>query len=411
MDTFRNEIASTSPTMQGLVVSSVLLPAAIVSFFAGRFADSIGRPRAVTIGASIFGIGATMQAAAIHIAMFIVGRVLSGAGNGIFLSTIVVYICELAPPGSRGVLTSLVQLLTTIGILIGYFMTYGTVHLTSSASWRVPLAVEALLAFIYAGACIPLPQSPRWLTLCGRKEESLALWTRLGLETKNTDLIDGDDCNEGKMTQRAASDMERPTVVVQDSPGGKIEESTEQVSHSITRVFRKDVISRTTLGVFFMTMQQFCGIDSLLYYAPFIFKQAGLADDKAAFLASGVTAIVIVAVTVPGILLADKWRRRTSTVVGGALMAICLILIGTLYASRSVQQTGGAARWVVIVTIFMYIIVYCVTWGVSFRTYPSEIQPPVTRAAATSLAQSINWVSISKWHVLRASLKLTCAGM
>lgn len=69
-----------------------------------------------------------------------------------------------------------------------------------------------------------------------------------------------------------------------------------------------------------------------------------------------------------------------------------MILIGSLYASGSIHGSQGAARWVVIVTIYLFTISYSVTWSVGFKLYASEIQPPQTRAAASSLAQSANWV-------------------
>lgn len=67
--------------------------------------------------------------------------------------------------------------------------------------------------------------------------------------------------------------------------------------------------------------------------------------------------------------------------------------IGSLYASNSVHGDGGAGRWIVIIMIFLFATVFSLTWGVIIKTYASEIQPPATRAAATSLSQSMNWVS------------------
>ena len=397
MDFFRRDIATTSAILHGLIVSSVLLPSAIVSFFAGSLADAVGRPRAVTVGLSIFGLGAAIEAGSVHIAMFIVGRILIGIGNGLSLSTVVVYICELAPPGKRGVLTTTVQLLSAVGVLVGYFICYGTVHINSSWSWRLPLAIQSFLAFLYAAVCLPLPQSPRWLTLCGRHEESRLLWVRLGMDPegqgeKASDGVIIDD-QKGRAGNTHGQSNEPPTVVVQNPSDGQLEDSTSVVSHSIIRVFRKDVRSRTALGVYYLGLQQLSGMDSILYYAPIIFQQAGLTSQKSSFLASGVTAIVIVAVTIPATLKADSLPRRTQTLVGGCLISGCLFLIGILYASNVVHLASGAARWVVIITIYAYDISYCSTWAISKRSYPSEIQPPATRATATSLAQSADFVS------------------
>ena len=69
----------------------ILIPAATSSFFGGHLANSIGRPKAIALGAGIFGIGATIECASVKLAMLIVGRAIKGLGMGLFLSTVVVY--------------------------------------------------------------------------------------------------------------------------------------------------------------------------------------------------------------------------------------------------------------------------------------------------------------------------------
>ena len=72
-----------------------------------------------------------------------------------------------------------------------------------------------------------------------------------------------------------------------------------------------------------------------------------------------------------------------------------MFIMGSLYAAGAVHAGRGAARWVVIVTIYLFALVFSGTWGVCFRVYVSEIQSPQTRAGAASLALSANWVRIS----------------
>jgi hypothetical protein len=72
-----------------------------------------------------------------------------------------------------------------------------------------------------------------------------------------------------------------------------------------------------------------------------------------------------------------------------------MLLIGSLYASNAVHPYG-AARWVVIVSVFIFGLTYCATWGIVGKIYASEIQPTHTRAAANCVAQGLgfftNWL-------------------
>ena len=90
MEDFAKYVGNPSPTIHGLIVSSILIPAAISSFFAGKLADFLGRTRGIAIGSFIFATGCAIEAASVHIAMFVVGRVIEGIGEGLYLGTLVV---------------------------------------------------------------------------------------------------------------------------------------------------------------------------------------------------------------------------------------------------------------------------------------------------------------------------------
>ncbi|OJD25777.1 hypothetical protein ACJ73_02847 [Blastomyces percursus] len=70
------------------------------------------------------------------------------------------------------------------------------------------------------------------------------------------------------------------------------------------------------LGIFLMSMQQLSGIDGAIYYAPLLFKQAGLSSSTASFLASGVSAVLLCLALIPAFLYADKIGRRASALYG-----------------------------------------------------------------------------------------------
>jgi len=69
-----------------------------------------------------------------------------------------------------------------------------------------------------------------------------------------------------------------------------------------------------------------------------------------------------------------------------------MFVIGTLYAANAVFSDHGAGRWVVVAFIFLFTMMYSATWAVTISIYASEVQPIKTRAAATSLGRSGNWI-------------------
>ncbi|XHF98321.1 hypothetical protein AWENTII_001877 [Aspergillus wentii] len=378
MKPFVAQFGSQSAAVHGLIVSSILIPAAISSFFAGFLADKFGRPRGISIGVLIFGIGAAIEAAAVHLAMFIVGRCVEGIGEGLFLGTLVVYICEISPTSNRGALTTGPQLLITLGLVVGFFTCYGCARIQSSLAWRTPFILLAGLSGVFSMCSLLwLTPSPRWLTLHGRHAEAAETWDLLGVGQAEREKVEIEQTREETQTESTV------TGPSDDAPK----------KHDFFEVFSRDVRARTALALFLMAMQQLSGIDGVLYYAPLLFEQAGLASSDASFFASGVSAIVIFAVTIPALIWADKWGRRHSIIYGGIGLSITMFLIGALYAGKTVHSTTGPGRWVVIVSIYIFAVIYSLSWAVGIKIYAAEIQPQRTRASATSLAHGSNWAA------------------
>lgn len=265
----------------------------------------------------------------------------------------------------------------TLGLVTGYFTSYGTSMLPGSISWRLPIALQALLALANAALSGLVPPSPRWLAAAGRADEARAVVERLGLA----------DDEKAELLALSAEGVEHP-------PDQSLWAGVRRTAADLRAAFAPEFRARTVFGCFLMAMQQFSGIDGVLYYAPSLLQQAGVSGDQASFLASGVSALLIMAATVPATLLADHWGRRTSTLVGGAGITGLMLIMGSLYAAGVVHGDHGAGRWVVIVCIYLFALVYSVTWAVGVRAYLIESQPRKTRSSASSLGQGSNWVSL-----------------
>ncbi|KAF8518229.1 general substrate transporter [Gautieria morchelliformis] len=375
MPQFHTYFGTFSPTLQGLVVSAILITGAIFSLAAGYLSDRISRTYTIGIGSFLFAVGSAIFCAAPSLPLLFLGRCIAGAGEGLFLSTITVYTCEIAPTSIRGTLASIVQLFVTFGVASGYFVCYGTVRLQGTLAWRLPYGLQAVVATTLAVGAPLLPHSPRWLRAVGRHSDAANGWRRLGVSPAEAEK------EEDTVNREASQHQELvPPTGTSHSKGLRI----------FGGLFAKDVRYRTLLGCFLMGMNQASGIDGVLYYAPILFTQAGLSATKASFLASGVTGIVNIVCTIGTMMATDRWGRRPATIGGGFTIAACFLVIGSVYASHGSDTQAG--RWAIIILIYVFVVAFSVTWAVYNRIYASEIQPKHTRSAATSLGQSVNWI-------------------
>ncbi|KAF7335303.1 MFS sugar [Mycena sanguinolenta] len=366
MPQFEDQFGQVSATVQGLLVSSMIATAALSAVFSGALSDRISRTYTISLGAFVFSLGCAIACSAKALPQLFLGRCIAGFGEGIFISSITVYVMEISPTSKRGRTMTVVQLFNTLGVALGYFTCFGTVRLAGSFSWRLPLALQAIVAIILAIGTAFFPHSPHWLLSVGRPAEAEAATLKLGLQL---------------------AEIRKEGETAANGPAAEVAKQT--LKQQAKELWAKDVRFRTFFGLFLMGMQQACGIDAVLYYAPVLFQQAGLSSTSASFLASGVSGIVMVVLTAGSLFFQDRWARRPQMISGGSVIAGCMLLMGILYASDAAQTQAGGRT--LIALIYIFIAAFISTWAVVIRVIASEMQPKRTRAPATSLAQCFGW--------------------
>ncbi|KAJ6523470.1 general substrate transporter [Mycena vulgaris] len=367
MSQFESQFGSVSATVQGLLVSSIIATAALSSMGSGALSDRISRTYTISLGAFVFSVGCAVACSAKALPQLFIGRCIVGLGQGLFISSITVYVIEISPPSKRGRTMATVQLFNVVGITAGYFTCFGTVKSADSFSWRFPLGLQAVVAIVLAIGTPFFPHSPHWLLSVNRPVDAEAATLTLGLQM--TEIRKNEAATRGP-----ARDAVKQTFKQQAK-----------------ELWAKDVRFRTFFGLFIMTMQQASGIDAVLYYAPVVFQQAGLSTTSATFLASGVSGIVMVVLTAGCQFFQDKWARRTQMISGGTVIAGCMLTMGSLYASGGAQTRAGQRT--LLALIYIFISAFVASWAIVIRLIASEMQPKRTRAPATSLAQCVSWAA------------------
>ncbi|XP_074563056.1 putative polyol transporter 6 [Curcuma longa] len=141
--------------------------AVIGSLTAGRISDLIGRRYTIIIGAVIFLVGSVLMGLDINFALLLFDRCIAGVGVGVRLMIAPVYSAEISSTSSRGLLISLLEIYTSLGILIGYLANFGFGRLPLFYNWRVMLGIAAIASIALATCIARMPKSPRWLVIQG----------------------------------------------------------------------------------------------------------------------------------------------------------------------------------------------------------------------------------------------------
>jgi SP family galactose:H+ symporter-like MFS transporter len=350
-----------TPLMQGVLTSVALGGAAAGATVAGVLADRFGRKSVILVVAVIFFIGALVSAVATALPVLIIGRVMVGIGIGVASMLTPLYLAETSPPAQRGALVSLNQLMVTVGILVSYLVGY---LLAEGEGWRWMLGLGALPGLVLFVGMLPLPESPRWLAGHGRMEDARRMLVVLRRDQGAADAelaqLRTDLQHEAQAKRRAhlrAQRNDRPLII----------------------------------GVGLAIFQQVTGINTVIYFAPAIFKAAGLGSTAATILATAGIGAVNVIMTLVAIRLIDSAGRRVLLLTGLAGMAVGLVVLalGFLLGAGG----GGALGWVTALSLAAYVGFFAIGLGPVFWLLIAEIFPLATRGVGTSAATFANWGS------------------
>ncbi|KAK9470235.1 general substrate transporter [Dipodascopsis tothii] len=375
--------------LEGWVVSVMQLGAIIGSVVNGPLADKISRRHSMSIANLIMVVGAVLQAAAVNPAMMFIGRFIGGISLGMLSMVVPMWIGEIAPPSIRGSAVTLQQLAISFGIMVSFWLDYGMQHGTSGAiQWRVPLALRVVPAVVMIiGSFLFMPYSPRWLVNVGRETQALEVLIKLRRLPADHPLI-----QEEMLQIKAASAFDKATTALK-FPDART--SGQKQWNQIKELFsQKHLRKRLFVACALQVLQQFTGVNAIIYYAPKMFKAIGLSGSSISLLATGVVGVVNFLATIPAVGLVDGFGRKSVLLVGSASMAGCHLIIATLYAVyEHTWAEHAAAGWAAAAFVWFFVLHFAYSIGCIAWVYPSEIFPPGVRSTAMGLSIAVNWLS------------------
>lgn len=365
--------------IKGFIVSSALLGALLGALLSGLLSKKIGRKNSLLIAAVLFTVSAwgsgMPEMLPESTSLLVVFRIIGGIGIGIASMNAPMYIAEIAPAEKRGTLVTFYQLAIVIGFFVVFLATYVIGNKLSEIQnieygWKHMFWSELIPAFLFLVLLFFVPKSPRWLMIKGRKDEAKVVLTQIHGEQ------------------------------IADREFVEIEKSIQNDANSKkTSIFNKSMLSIVIIGTVLSALQQFTGINAVLYYGADIFEQAlGFGQDDV-LKQQILLATVNLVFTFIAMYAVDKFGRKPLLMIGGFGMLIGFLLMGfTLYFSdySNINSMGNPAispteGIISLIGVLIFIGAFAMSMGPVVWVILSEIFPNKIRSVAMSIAVAAQW--------------------
>ncbi|KAI0177508.1 putative MFS monosaccharide transporter [Pestalotiopsis sp. NC0098] len=386
-----SDTAAGSGFYKGLMTAMITLGAFLGAINQCWAADAFSRKYCIMIAVVIFLVGSALQVGAVSYTMLVIARLIGGIGIGMLSGVVPLYIGEIAAPEIRGTLLVFEQISIVTGVVVAFWITYGTKEIEGNWSWQLPFLLQIVPAiFLGLGATL-LPFSPRWLATKGREEEALINLAKLRQLPTTDNRVRQEWMEviaESKFQQKVLEER-HPKLVASTTMGDKLR--LEIVTW--TDCFKAGCWKRTQVGAGLMFFQQFVGINALIYYSPTLFKTMGL-DYNMQLIMSGVLNMVQLVGCISSLWTLDTYGRRKLLFVGSIGMTLSHTIIAILVGKFSYDWPGHSAEgWTSVAFLMIFMLAYGCTWGPVPWAMPAEIFPSSLRAKGVSISSGSNWLN------------------
>lgn len=354
-----------SAALKGWVVGSALLGCFLGAIIAGPVSKKFGRKKSLIISALLFTISAWGSGLPSilpeSVTLLIIFRIIGGLGIGVASMNAPMYIAEIVPKEIRGTMVTFYQMAIVVGFFVVFLATYfignrGTLEYNINEGWRWMFWSELIPCLGFLLLLFFVPKSPRWLALQGRKDESDAILRR----------IHGEELAVVEMKE--------------------IEASVSKGSKEKPNLLAKGVLSIVVIGTVFSALQQFTGINAVLYYGADIFEKAlgfGAEDVLAQQILLAATNF---ACTFIAMFTVDRLGRKPLIYIGSVGMIVGFLLLGVTLITQNVGIVS-------LIGVLIFIGSFALSMGPVVWVMLSEMFPNNIRSAALSVAVAAQWLA------------------
>lgn len=371
-------------TWHGITSSSALIGCIIGSAISGLCASRLGRKKSLFLAGVLFFLSALGsyypeflffgygEPSYSLLLAFNFYRVLGGVGVGLASAICPMYIAEIAPSNIRGTLVSWNQFAIIFGQLVVYFVNFlilgdninpviravegvnqilnpDAAAWTIETGWRLMFVSEAVPAGLFTLLVLLVPETPRYLALCGRDDKALAVLGRI---------------NGASQARAILADIKATT-----------HEKTERLfTYGWLVIF---------IGIMLSVFQQAVGINAVLYFAPRIFESMGMGNPMMQTVIMGIINILF---TLLAVFTVERWGRKPLLISGSIGMAV------GAFGVALCNVVIGLPALVSVVSIMVYSASFMFSWGPICWVLIAEIFPNTIRGAAVAVAVAFQWI-------------------
>lgn len=361
----RSDQLNLTPSLQGIVSSSLVIGACIGALGCGKVADKFGRKKTLRLIAIIFTVATVLCAAAVNFWSMSIFRFVLGIAVGAASSLSPMYLAEISPDNLRSANVNKNAIFIVLGQLCAFVVNaiLGNIWSDWGPIWRVMVLSAAVPSVILWINSFHISGSPQWLLFKRRFNRARQLFRRLGFKNTNS-LIK----NETEA----------------------IEKSDDQEFSWSRALQNKKLLYLLITGIVIALIQQISGVNTVMYYGTILLEKVGMGEGGSLY-ANILMGVVSVIASIFGTRMIEKTNHHRILIIGLIGNVVFLALLGAIMKSTMFSQTVTNALVLIALTLFLANhqgIVSPVTWLLLAEMFPGKV-----KAQFMSVATATTWIT------------------